>query len=123
MGQRFPETFKDRPSRQHDRNSELHLKARKRAWRKDAGVGRTPLPKPTLTNAETEETEDKVSLGKAAEDWPEGEAHGEEENETQGQGEYHEAHAHMDENWGGGEEMPQSQLQTFSKVNLQVHPH
>lgn len=86
-------------------------------------MGRTPLPKPPLTDAEAEETEGKVNLVKAAEDWPEGEAHGGEEDETQGQGEYHEAHAHMDENWGGGEEMPQSQPQTLSKVNLQVHPH
>lgn len=66
---------------------------------RNTGGGKgTSFPKPTLTNAEAEKTEDKVDLSKASEHWPEGEAHGGEEDEAQGQGQHHEAHAHMDEN-------------------------
>lgn len=62
------------------------------------GRAGTPSPRPTLTNAETERTEDKVNLTQASEAWPEGEPHGQEEEETQGQGQHHESHAHMDKN-------------------------
>lgn len=68
--------------------------------------GGHPFPRPTLTNAEAEETEDKVGLVKAAEDWPEREAHDGDEDDTQTQGQHHEAHAHVDENWGKGRKCP-----------------
>ena len=75
-------------------------KAKKRVLSRDNGGGGagTPSPRPTLTNAETERTEDKINLTKAFEAWPEGEPHGQEEEETQGQGQHHESHAHMDKN-------------------------
>lgn len=56
------------------------------------------LPPSQPTNADAEGAEDKVDLVEALEDPPEGEAHGGEEDETQGQGQHHEAHAHVDEN-------------------------
>lgn len=39
-----------------------------------------PFPRATLTSEGAEGTEDEVSLVKTAECWPEGEAHGQEEN-------------------------------------------
>lgn len=78
----------------------------------------TPSPKPTLTSDEAEGTEDKVYLVKAPEDWPEGKAHGQEENDTQAQGQHHEARAHVGKNCGGERgRRPQSHLGT-----LQGHP-
>lgn len=69
----------------------------------DAGVGEgAPSPRPTPTSTEAHGTEDKVYLVQAAEDLPEGEDHGDEEDETQDKGQHHEAHAHVDENWGEG---------------------
>lgn len=94
-------TFEDR----HPADSRTELlrytspKPKRETWGEILGGGKgTPSPKPTITNAEAERTEDKVDLSKASEDWLEGEAHGGEEGETQDQGQHHEAHAHMDEN-------------------------